>query len=95
MTNTHLTEEEKLIDAATPEPTWIDSGGDFEIRKKHMEDVANQTPEERISVSIKILASELAAFKQFAASEWLKYQTKLNQFVYLYNRSKNKKFQAW
>jgi predicted DNA binding CopG/RHH family protein len=66
----------------------IDSGPEFEARKKMMQQAAANSiaKRERQAISIKIPKNEISTFKQKAEQEWLKYQTKLNQLIYMYNR---------
>lgn len=83
-----LTEEELAFEEMTKDATWIDSGPEFEEWKKMMQQAAENSiaKRERQAISIKIPRWELEIFKKKAASEWLKYQTKLNQLIHLYNR---------
>lgn len=85
-----LLEEENHFEEIFKDAKRVDSGPKFEARKKMMQQAAENSiaKRERQAISVKIPKYELENFKKKSASEGLKYQTKLNQLIHLYNAGK-------
>ncbi len=84
----YLTQEEREIEERTKDAHYISSWPKFEAWKKMMQQAAENSiaKRERQAISIKIPRWELETFKKKSEAEGLKYQTKLNQLIHLYNR---------
>ena len=80
-----LTQEEIEYDKMDYDNRSSD-GQDFLQNKEKMQNIAKNTDIHRQMISIKIPNLELELFKKKSSEEWLKYQTKLNQIIYKYNR---------
>lgn len=84
----YLDERELAHDEATKDVVvtgFVDPGRMLELKQMARE-TKERIASERKLISLKIPQSEITAFKLKSSQEWLKYQTKLNQLIYLYNR---------
>lgn len=90
-TEEDLLKEEMYRENQFKDATWVSSWPEFEKRLLEHQEAARNTMRERgikaaKPISIKVYPEELAMFKERAEKEWLRYQTKLNQLIYQYNR---------
>lgn len=92
-TEEDLKREEEYREKAFVNAKRVNSWPEFEKRKTDMQEAARNTIKEKnidtsTPISIKIPSNALAMFKKHAEEEWLKYQTKINQLIFKYNRNR-------